>query len=184
MARLAALFAPAWRRIVALWNRDRNGKATVAIGGMFAVIALAALVMPKEEQSTPGHAPGVGATQRAVREEATDAPRPTRTERARATVEPTATDVPPTEAPTDEPEPTIELPTEAPPAAIQPLVAQPQAESGPPHPEWTGDGDRNCDDFAGHRDAQAWWDYWHARGVDNPGGLDGNDNDDNVCESD
>lgn len=124
MERLAALFVPAWRRIIALWNRDANGKATVAVGGMFVVVTLGALLSSMGGSSAPAHAPELIATQRSARELASSTPRPTRSPRPTDTAEPpTATDVPAT------PRPTRVLPTAAPPAAtraLQPALAIPQ----------------------------------------------------------
>lgn len=114
---------------------------------------------------------------------------------------PTATEEPPTAtepAPSDTPEPTAtDEPTIAPTATVPPTIAPtiaptqppPPTEPPPPTPEPGPPNDAdpganvNCSHFATRREAQAWWDYWRARGIDNPGRLDGNDQDGLVCES-
>lgn len=84
--------------------------------------------------------------------------------------------------------PTTVLPTEAPtipPALPPPPTAPPAAptEPPPPRPDYSDPAaDRNCSDFVDGWEAQRWWEYWRARGSNNPGGLDGDDDGD-VCES-
>ena len=105
---------------------------------------------------------------------------------------PAATE-PPAAAPTDAPpeptaEPATEIPTDAAPVA-PPATEAPTAEPAPPteppapRPDVNPDGDRDCKDFVSRQEAQAWWDYWRARGYDNPGRLDGGKRNGIVCES-
>lgn len=116
----------------------------------------------------------------------TATPAPTRTPRPTSTTRPT--DVPttvPTDAPTDVPPTTVPptavpaLPTAAP--RIQPAAAVPPAEPVDPAPGYDPATNVNCGDFASRSQARAWWHYWRAKGVGNPGGLDGN-NDGEACE--
>lgn len=111
----------------------------------------------------------------------TATPAPTRTPRPPATARPTRAT--PTDAPIDPP------PTETP-ARIQPAMqapppvaptAAPPAEAQNPRPDRDPTAGVNCGDFATRAEARAWWQYWRARGVQNPGGLDGN-NDGTACE--
>jgi hypothetical protein len=87
----------------------------------------------------------------------TDKPKPTAT-----SVPPTATTIPPSRTPlppTDPPPP----PTQAPPFNLDP------------------NPDQNCDSFPSYATMQSWRSYWIARGVGNPGRLDG-DGDGVACE--
>ncbi len=115
---------------------------------------------------------------------ATSQPTPTAEAAAETAVAPTEA---PSEAPSPEPSavptgvPTAEP---LPPTVVPPTdVPLPPTEAPAPRPEYSDPAaDRNCSDFSDGWEAQTWWDYWRARGSNNPGGLDG-DNDGNVCES-
>lgn len=160
--------ARAWTWYRALWKKGRWGIAAgIVIPLLILGIAQATLQSVGVIDTPP-----------------TATPRPTATDEPTRTPEPpTATDAPATSAPTDEPAtPVPVLPTEAPPAQIQPAAAIP-AEPVDPAPGYDPAGDFNCKDFATGAQARAWWAYWSARGVHNPGGLDGND-DGVACQDD
>lgn len=129
---------------------------------------------------------GIADQQQLAATEAPEAPEATSTATESATLEPaTATNEPEPTA-TDEP-PTPEPPTAVPPTDPPPpptAVPEPPTPAGPvnPRPDVDAGGDVDCKDFASRREAQAWWDFWHAQGVPNPGRLDGNDQDGLVCE--
>lgn len=117
------------------------------------------------------------------------APIPTAEVEDEATVElePEATETDePTVVPTDEPTelpPTAVPPTLAPTAIPEPTQPPPLPTEPPdPRPDLNAGSDLNCSDFSDGWEAQRYWDYWRARGVNNPGGLDG-DGDGDVCES-
>jgi hypothetical protein len=78
---------------------------------------------------------------------------------------------------TDTPEPP--LPTAIPPtAASVPTTAPPTAAPPTGHDPNTN---QNCDSFPSYEQMQAFRRYWQARGIANPGGLDG-DSDGLACE--
>lgn len=144
-------------------------KAAILIGSSLTGIAIAEM-MPDGDK--PDATPMAVETAAIVEEAPTVAP---------PTEEPTAappTAAPATEEPTAEPPPAA--PTEPPPP---PTDAGPPTEPPAPRPDLLPGDPRDCKDFNSQGEAQAWWNYWHARGEANPGRLDGNDNDGNVCES-
>lgn len=120
-----------------------------------------------EERSVPAVAPAVApaATATADNAVAPSAEAATATEQATDTAVPatltaTETSLPPTATPVP---PTPRPPTAAPPIDINP------------------NQDQNCDSFPDYQTMSAWRGYWIARGIRNPGRLDG-DGDGKACE--
>jgi hypothetical protein len=132
------------------------------------VMALAAVTRaPRAERSLPAAAPAVAPAATATTGSA-GAPS---VEAATATEQATDTAVPPTQTatetsmpPTDTPVP----PTPRPPTAAPPINIDPNQ-------------DQNCDSFPNYQTMSAWRGYWIARGIRNPGRLDG-DGDGKACE--
>lgn len=193
IVRVRQFVVDAWAKYLALWKAGRGGIAVALLLPCCLCSLCGSIVMVSgDDAPDPTATPRVEATARPTR---TTGPSPSVTHVV--TREPTATDEPPTKVPTavqptSAPTAVPVLPTEAPPTAepapqIQPLIPQqpaaPPAEPPPPRPDLDANGDLDCKHFASRREAQSWWDYWHARGVPNPGRLDGNDNDNRVCES-
>lgn len=119
----------------------------------------------------------IAATEEPAQVQPTDEPAPT--------AEPATAELPTAEPPTAEPPtavPATAVPV-PPTEALPPTEASPPTEVPAPRPDVDPGKNVNCSSFSGHSEAQAWWDYWHARGFENPGRLDGNDNDGDVCES-
>lgn len=141
-------------------------KAAILVGAPLVGILLAEKT---PDEAKPDARPAAIETAATVQEAPTTAP---------PTEEPTAE--PPTEEPTAEPQLIIAEPTEPPPP---PTDAGPPTEPPAPRPDLLPGDPRDCKDFNSQGEAQAWWNYWHARGEANPGRLDGKDNDGNVCES-
>lgn len=139
----------------------------------------AAAPQPFMQPQTPIHLPATEEPTARPTEVPTDEPTAVP---ATATSKPVPTKAQPTMAPPTVPPPTLPPPppTEAPPAP-QPLMQAPEPAS--PRADLDPSGDLDCKDFGSQAEAQAYWDYWHARGVPNPGRLDGNDKDGKVCES-
>ena len=137
-----------------------------------------------------------------------DTGQPRRTPAAVASAEPAATTAPaaepadttsivaPAATATDEPAPTVDrpAPTTEPPTAVPtpaptrtspppPSTRTPVPPPPTPRPPIDIDPNRNqnCDSFPNYETMKAWRDYWRARGVANPGRLDG-DGDGLACE--
>lgn len=170
--------------VVWLWRLFRNGslrpvarfagqhKAGMLITSGLAgasVLALAAITgsPSPEERSLPAAAPAVAPAATATARNAAEpsAESATATERSTDTAVPptltaTETSMPPTATPVP---PTPRPPTAAPPIDIDPYQ------------------DQNCDNFPNYQTMSAWRGYWIARGVRNPGRLDG-DGDGRACE--
>ncbi|MBK8538931.1 MAG: excalibur calcium-binding domain-containing protein [Ardenticatenia bacterium] len=133
------------------------------------VMALAAITgsPSAEERSVPAVAPAVApaATATVDNAAAPSAEAATATERATSTTAPptltaTETSMPPTSTPVP--------PTPLPPTAAPPIDINPNQ-------------DQNCDSFPDYQTMSAWRGYWIARGIRNPGRLDG-DGDGKACE--
>lgn len=131
----------AWSKYMALWRAGRGGIAVALLIPCCLCSALTRIVSGPGS-SAPGHAPGVVATQRAVRDPATNTPRPTRTARPTTAPRPTRTAASTTEAdePATDAPPAPVLPTGAPPTAapapqIQPLLAVPPEQPAAPPPQ-------------------------------------------------
>lgn len=132
------------------------------------VMALAAITgAPPAERSIPAAAPAVAPAATAATGNAAgpSVEAATATERATETAVPptqtaTATSMPPTQTPVP--------PTPRPPTAAPPVNNDPNQ-------------DQNCDSFPDYQTMSAWRGYWIARGIRNPGRLDG-DGDGKACE--
>jgi len=185
LVRLADRLVAVTRRT---WASGRNGKIVVSLGALAVLGLCNGLTSGGRAAATPTPAPvrflgdaTPGASTRRpadTREPATDRPEPTRAEATTAPTVALPTQVPPTAAP-----PVLAPPTAVPPPTEVPPPPAPPTEPPPPRPEYQPVDDRDCADFSSRIEAQAWWEYWHARGHPNPGRLDGNDQDGRVCES-
>lgn len=170
-----------------LSSRSKSEKAAWGLVGLALSCGLCSRLGSVDPRS--GDSPtatAVAASPTAAEVDDTVVPDPTATPQATATNEPSATleptAEPPTQAPPTSVPPTAVPPTEAP-APVEPTaLPPPPTEAGPPRPDVNPDGDRDCKDFASRREAQEWWDYWRARGYDNPGRLDGGKRNGIVCE--
>jgi hypothetical protein len=98
----------------------------------------------------------------------------TRTPNPRPTMRPSATDAPASETPVPATQtPLPPTPTEIPSTAVPPTA--------PPPVNLDPRQDRKCDEFDSYDQMVAWRNYWIARGIPNPGHLDG-DGDGVACE--
>lgn len=167
-------------------RKTKRSPREIAIGiGALALCGLCGMIFNRGNKDKDASSTATATVVAPADAAATDLPSAA-TEPAPAATEPAAA---PTDAP---PEPTAEpatpIPTEAAPVA-PPATEAPTAEPAPPteppapRPDVNPDGDRDCKDFASRQEAQAWWDYWRARGYDNPGRLDGGKRNNVVCEN-
>lgn len=108
-------------------------------------------------------------------EPTTEPPEPVSSDTPLAPATSTPKPAPTTPAPTDTSEPPSATPQ---PTAIPPTPIPP---TQPPPVDLDPRTDRNCNEFGSSEQLQAWRAYWIARGVSNPGRLDG-DGDGIGCE--
>lgn len=174
---------------LARWRpASTRGRVGLGLAALLAAGGIASLGGDPATDKTSTPSQGIADPALVAATEASDA---TTTPRPPATPRPTdppatATDAPPptaTPLPPTLPPPTAIPPTAPPTAVPLPPTAAPPPGPVNPRPDVDPGGDRDCKDFASRTEAQSWWNFWHAQGHPNPGRLDGNDNDGQVCES-